>query len=507
MQKNLILAIVLSSLVYIIWFTWISPPPKPAPNTSQLSNTTQAMPEAKKEIKEISFSKTSKNIPSEVFELKNEKARYILSQDLSVIDVIYRGPVQDVNLVIDKSKPFLSVLCELPWKKVSMDKYSIVVSAKKEIEITKTIKISEKNYMNELILEFKNPTKKTVKIPKLEVTLGPGLGTVKSEEKENSKVWRAIYSYRKEGRKNPVIEKIRNDYSFPDFLWTGIDNRYFLFAVMNDNNYFDSIKYREEKVNDEKAPFISPTTKEITINPGESIKMNIRFYSGPKDYELLKSFKNGLHLSIDFGFFAPFAKIANSLLKTFYKYTHNYGVSIILLSIIVQIIMLPLSIKSYKAMAIMKKMQPRMKEIQERYKKDPQRMNMEMMKLYREYGANPFSGCWPMLVQIPIFFALFTTLRNSWDLHGAKFILWIKDLSAKDPYYVLPILMGALMYLQNHLTPQTTGDQTQTAVMKWMPIIFTFLFLTFPSGLVLYWIVNSIFSIIQNYYLKKTSMI
>jgi len=134
-------------------------------------------------------------------------------------------------------------------------------------------------------------------------------------------------------------------------------------------------------------------------------------------------------------------------------------------------------------------------------------MNIEMMKLYKEYGANPFSGCWPMLLQIPIFFALFTTLRNSWDLHGAKFIFWIKDLSAKDPYYVLPIIMGALMYLQNYLTPQTSTDPSQTIIMKWMPLIFTFLFLTFPSGLVLYWIVNSVFSILQNYYLKKNSLI
>ncbi|MCX7648799.1 MAG: membrane protein insertase YidC, partial [Elusimicrobiales bacterium] len=135
------------------------------------------------------------------------------------------------------------------------------------------------------------------------------------------------------------------------------------------------------------------------------------------------------------------------------------------------------------------------------------RMNMELMQLYKKYGANPFSGCWPMLLQIPIFFALFTTLRNSWDLHGAGFALWIKDLSDKDPYYVLPILMGGLMFLQNYMTPQPTQDQSQAMIMKWMPVIFTFLFLTFPSGLVLYWIVNSIFSMGQNYYLKKTSEI
>ena len=511
MQKNMILAIVLSSLIYIVWFTWIAPPPKQNQIQSQNKYETQKdtnnkeLSQNKKILEEISFSSKLHSLnPS--YELENEKAKYIFSNDLSIIDVIYRGPVQDVSLVIDKTKPFLSILPQLNWKKLSITKDSIKVIAKDEIEIIKTIKISPNNHMNEIILEFKNTTQKAVKIPEIELTLGPGLGTVKSEEDENPSIWRAIYSYQKEGRKNPVIEKIKNDYSFSDWLWTAIDNRYFLFAVINDNN-FKGIKYKEEKINGEKAPFISPIIKEITINPGEKTTINIKFYSGPKKYDLLKSFKNGLHLSIDFGFFAPFAKIANSLLKKLYNYTNNYGIAIILLSILVQILMLPLSLKSYKAMAIMKEMQPRMKEIQERYKKDPQRMNMELMKLYKEYGANPFSGCWPMLLQIPIFFALFTTLRNSWDLHGAKFIFWIKDLSAKDPYYVLPILMGALMYLQNHLSPQTTTDKSQAIMMKWMPIIFTFLFLTFPSGLVLYWIVNSIFSIIQSYYLKKTSFV
>lgn len=504
MTKNMIIALVLSSLVYIIWFTWISPPP----HYDASRQVTSISKENKTQDYEYTLSVNKKSeYKKENIEyvLKNEKATYILNDSLGIKSIIYKGPVQDIDLIIDKSMPFLSVLSEYNYQKIYQDENSIILKTKdKNIEITKKIIISKDNTMNHLQIEITNRSSSVYKIPSTELSIGPGLNTVKSEEKENPKLWQAIYSYLREGRKNPVIEKITRDYNMGDWLWAALDNRYFLFAVINNEKIFSGIKFKEMKIGEHNAPMINLLTKEIIIEPKQSKKIDIVFYSGPKDYTLLKSFKNGLHLSIDFGFFAPFAKLANSLLKYFYKITKNYGIAIIILSILIQILMLPLSMKSYRAMAIMKKMQPEMKAIQERYKKDPQRMNIELMNLYRKYGANPFSGCWPMLLQIPIFFALFTTLRNSWDLHGAKFIFWIKDLSDKDPYYILPIIMGGLMFLQNYLTPQTTSDQSQAVIMKWMPVIFTFLFLSFPSGLVLYWIVNSLFSIAQNYYLKKT---
>jgi YidC/Oxa1 family membrane protein insertase len=520
MQKNLVIALVLSAVIYLIWFTYIVPPQKPQlQNQEQIQSQTllsDSKPdkkdsgfEAKKvEISGSNYKKTEKKILQKeaLFELKNDKARYVFNSDLSLNSLYYQSPVETVDLIIDKNYPFLSVLPGLNYKKIAEDKNSITVLAKKDIEIIKSIVISKNNDMNTLVLEFKNNTKNQYIIPPLELSIGPGLNTVKSEAKENTKLVRAIYSYQKEGRKNPVIEKLSGNYNRNDWLWAAMDNRYFLFAVMNDGT-FDSIKYFDEDVDGHNFPRISLVTKEITVPPMNTKKIGINFYSGPKDYSLLKSFHNGLHLSIDFGFFAPLAKLFDSVLKYFYKLVHNYGVAIILLGLLVQILMLPLSVKSYKAMAIMKKMQPEMKSIQDRYKKDPQRMNMELMQLYKRYGANPFSGCWPLLIQIPIFFALFTTLRNSWNLHGAGFVFWIKDLSAKDPYYILPILMGALMFLQNYTTPQATTDKTQAAMMKWMPVIFTFMFLAFPSGLVIYWIVNSLFSIVQNYYLRKTQQI
>ena len=252
----------------------------------------------------------------------------------------------------------------------------------------------------------------------------------------------------------------------------------------------------------EKTPELVVPVPAAELKPGETRTWETQFYLGPKDYALLQKLGFGLDRSVDFGFFAPLAKLADSSLVYFHKLTGNYGISIIILSVIIQLLLTPLSYKSFKAMAVMKKIQPEMQAIQKRYKDDPKRMNTEVMDLYKRHGTNPLGGCLPMLLQIPVFFALFTALRGSWNLHGAPFIFWIKDLSAKDPFYVLPLVMGGIMFLQQHLSPQTS-DPSQAAMMKWMPVIFTFMFLTFPSGLVLYWLINSTWGFAQTMYLQK----
>ncbi|HOX23889.1 MAG TPA: membrane protein insertase YidC, partial [Elusimicrobiales bacterium] len=156
-----------------------------------------------------------------------------------------------------------------------------------------------------------------------------------------------------------------------------------------------------------------------------------------------------------------------------------------------------------KANVLMRKLQPELKAIQDKYKSNPQKLNEEMLALYKRHGANPLGGCLPMLLQIPVFFALFTALRNSWDLHGAPFVLWIRDLSYKDPYYVLPLTMGAIMFLQQRRSAMPGMDPTQQMMMQWMPLIFTFMFLNFPSGLVLYWLLGSVVGFFVQIELQK----
>jgi len=186
------------------------------------------------------------------------------------------------------------------------------------------------------------------------------------------------------------------------------------------------------------------------------------------------------------------------VLKFFYQYTGNYGVAIIILTILIKILFHPLTRKQYESMREMQKIQPKMQAIREKFKNDKERMNREVMDLYRTHKINPLGGCWPMLLQIPVFFALYKALLNSIELRHAPFMLWIQDLSEKDPCYVTPIIMGVTMFLQQKMTP-AAGDPNQQKMMMFMPIIFTFLFLSFPSGLVLYWLVNNILTIGQQF--------
>ncbi|MCG6551026.1 MAG: membrane protein insertase YidC [Candidatus Magnetominusculus sp. LBB02] len=237
----------------------------------------------------------------------------------------------------------------------------------------------------------------------------------------------------------------------------------------------------------------------IKTAPGTS---EFVFYVGPKKYDDLKSINASFEHIVDFGFFSIIARPIFWLLMFINKFIGNYGWSIILLTLIIRIPFIPLISKGQSSMKKLQKVQPLMNEIREKYKKDPQRMQQELMALYKKHKVNPMGGCLPMLVQIPVFFALYKVLLVSIELRGAPFMLWITDLSAKDPHYVLPIIMGGTMFLQQKMTP-TTMDPAQAKVMMFMPIIFTFMFLSFPSGLVLYWLVSNVLSIVQQAYINK----
>jgi len=217
-----------------------------------------------------------------------------------------------------------------------------------------------------------------------------------------------------------------------------------------------------------------------------------------------------LSAAIDYGWFDFVAKPLLKLLHFFYSYVGNYGVAIILLTVLIKAIFWPLSHKSYKSMEQMKKLQPLLSQLREKYKGDRQKMNEEMMQLYKTYKVNPAGGCLPMIVQIPVFFGLYQALLHSIELRHAAFIthlpftnlIWLADLSAKDPFYITPLIMGATMFIQQKMTP-APGDPTQAKIMLLMPVVFTFMFLNFPSGLVVYWLVNNIISIAQQWWMLR----
>ena len=248
-----------------------------------------------------------------------------------------------------------------------------------------------------------------------------------------------------------------------------------------------------------KADLIPPS---VTIAPNQTIKMAYQVYLGPKKAEELKAIGVGADRLVNFGFFGILAKPIRWVLNLTDSVTGNYGIDIIILSILIKVIFLPLTQMSFKSMKGMQKVQPEMKRLRETYKDDKARLQQEIMLLYKRRKINPVSGCLPMLIQIPVFIALYNVLQKTFEMRHAPFFLWIRDLSAKDPIYITPLIMGASMVIQQKMTPSGT-DPAQAKMMMFMPVLFTFLFLNFPSGLVLYWLVNNVLSIAHQYYINK----
>jgi len=245
---------------------------------------------------------------------------------------------------------------------------------------------------------------------------------------------------------------------------------------------------------------ISPA---IVIPAGETKQTSATFYAGPKDQDALEAISPGLELVVDYGWLWFIAQPLFWLLKFIQTYVGNWGFAIILVTVLVKAAFFQLSAAAYKSMAKMRKFTPEITRMRELYGDDRQRMSKEMMDLYKREKINPLGGCLPIVVQMPVFIALYWVLLESVELRQAPFILWINDLSVKDPFFILPLLMGVSMYIQTSLNP-TPPDPMQAKIMKYMPVAFTFFFLWFPAGLVLYWVVNNILSIAQQWVITKS---
>lgn len=300
--------------------------------------------------------------------------------------------------------------------------------------------------------------------------------------------------------------------------WVAYENGYFISSIVPEDQSPSAFYGFTAPSGLISATHISPT---ITLSPSVKTASAYTLYFGPRDKDILKASGNKLEKAINFGWFDIIARPLYFLLRFFNKYVHNYGISIIILTILIKILFWPLTHKSYVSMKEMQKIQPLMAKIRDRYKDDREQMQREMMGLYKTYKVNPMGGCLPMLIQIPVFFALYRILGSSIELRHAPFMLWINDLSAPDRLFnfpfsipfmsapagipVLTLLMGASMFLQQKMSPPP-GDPAQAKMMMFLPIIFTVMFINFQSGLVLYWLVNNLISIGQQYRIKKSSV-
>ncbi|MBL0732027.1 MAG: membrane protein insertase YidC [Desulfosarcina sp.] len=312
------------------------------------------------------------------------------------------------------------------------------------------------------------------------------------------------------------IKKLKDKNLFDGMIsWIALEDRYFASSIISDNSAPARMEINVEKNDILKSTYIQTIG---SINSGEKHVSSFHLYFGPKRISILSGLGYNLDKIVNFGMFDFLAKPCLYVMNFLYKFIPNYGFAIIILTILIKLILWPLGSKSYKSMSEMKKLQPLMTQIREKYKNDKQMMNQEIMGLYKTYKVNPLGGCLPMVVQIPIFFAFYRMLYQAIELRHAPFLFWINDLSAPDrlfhfnftipfmePPYGIPVLtiiMGGTMFLQQKMSPPM-GDPAQAKIMMFMPIVFTVIFINFSSGLVLYWLVNNILSISQQYYIQE----
>lgn len=503
MEKRTILAIVLSTIVLVIWAYFFQPKYTPRPTPPR-----QVKPE-----ETVATVKEIQPLPSVSPEQQTEAGvDVIVETDLYRAVFSTKGAVirswelkkykdNDGMPVVLLKKPGMIPPLGLLFEGQDRDLPQRIIYRAS----TERLILNEGNRQGELVFTYSNGgfsiskrfvfyndtykvdlSVETTNTPPYLLPLGTDFGVFNKEQREHKGPVILIETDRKEF--NEKLKETR--YFTGNIRWIAQEDKYFTAAIAPLTGVEGASVWKEGEM------------PEIALKLSPRKVQNLLLYAGPKEYDRLKGLDLGLEHIIDFGMFTFLAMPLFWVLKTFYSILGNYGWAIIVLTILVRIPFIPLMHKSQRSMKKMQALQPKMAEIKEKYKKDPQRMQKEMMELYRKHKVNPVGGCLPILLQIPVFIALYNILLKAIELRGAPFMLWIKDLSAKDPYYILPIVMGLTMVIQQKMTPSAM-DPRQAKIMMLMPVVFTFLFLSFPSGLVLYWLVNNILAIIQQYYANK----
>lgn len=357
--------------------------------------------------------------------------------------------------------------------------------AQRNVDVEKELTFHHGTYVVDIAIRTQGLT------APVDVTLGTNFGIVEWGEGFIGLMGSASLVDDKVLKETPDGESERKG----DVKWSAIQDKYFLSVLMPQKASSALAKKEGDKLVSAGVRFATPAN-------GSTMAMQL--YAGPKEYDTLKLLNVGLEDTIDFGWFVfgswglvkAVAKPIFYVLRFLFEFTHNYGITIILLTLSIKLMFVPLQYKSYKSMKQMQVIQPKVLALQTKLKDDRERLNKELIKLYKDHKVNPVGGCLPMVLQMPVFVALFNILYMTIDLRQAPFMLWIKDLSVQDPYYVLPIIMGATMVIQQKITP-TTMDPTQAKIMLFLPVFMTFLFVNFPAGLVLYWLTNNVLTITQ----------
>lgn len=577
MEKRVILATILSTIVILLWWLWFTP------------QTQREFPR-KKPSQEVIQKAQPVQVDTETSTQKYKSKDYILETPFAIVTFNTSGAkIKNYHLKEGCKKEKLTdlilhsidnsyepqnfvTLPERNFKCISITSNSITFTT--EIDTLTSpqakarsvvgsvgmnrVKLQKKYILKESgvhLLEFQlenfSPNKKQFEC---ELILGPGVGCEPAKRKDEIQLTKVVTLSRI--NKSSIKKLKEGNYNISDCKWLALENRYYFSAVMllpmlthvHCTPDMDSSRPSQTIVrknglrmqeldmhtktlsahSDDVQPVITDAniTKvgseklfavklpiKTELQPYQKTQWIFQFYVGAKKYSTLKELQVGFENLIDFGFFAPLGKLAFSALQFFYKVTGNYGIAIIILTLIMQIILLPLSMKSFQSAKAMRVLQPKIRELQLKYKDDPKRLNTEIMYLYKSQKVNPLGGCLPMILQLPIFWALFTVLSNAYELKNALFVLWIKDLSSPDllftvgtlPIRLLPLLMGVAMLVQQKFSG-TSVDPSQKTFTYIMPVMFTFIFWNFPSGLVLYWLTNSVLSIATQWIIVKQTL-
>jgi len=369
------------------------------------------------------------------------------------------------------------------------------------VQVSKRLTFHHGSYLVDLTLETTGASSSTT------LSLGTNFGIHEWQEGFVGFIGPATFINGKLAKDTPEKEDLRAG----QVTWVALQDKYFLAALIPADPGTRIAVVRKEGEKLVSVGLRIPATAGALLS-------RCRLFVGPKEYDTLAALKLELEETIDFGWFIygswsivrAVAKPLFYAIRYLHEITHNYGVAIILITVFIKLLLAPLAYKSYKSMKDMAAVQPEMMALQKKYADDRERLNKELMKFYKERKVNPVGGCLPMFFQIPVFVALFNILYMTIELRQAPFILWVKDLSVQDPYYVLPVLMGVTMFIQQKIQP-TTMDPKQAQIMLLLPVFLTFLFISFPAGLVLYWLTNNVLTIAQQvitdrYLLPRTSV-
>ncbi len=485
-QKRMFLAVVLSGIILFGWQYFFAPKPV-ANNQTEIKSQTidQKSPvsEAKLEGADPSIA-TSTEVNKEPInlqsiELKNGDYSFAFNSDLSFENAANPNSVFPFSGIADTKYPAkVEIITEYGALDVRFDINRIA---------SNKVTGSNANFGVQFEAELKNDGKLFFNLTSQKAYKYRFLFEAKEKKLDNGQI--RHFAYYNNAKLNTVTVGDDKE-SDGSIKWIGVDHNYHLFSFV-----FNSPETTRYKITEDGKFYVDTNDKKTSLSG--------YFVFTKKTYDHLVSLGDNLHLSVDFGMLSILAVPMLHSLQWLYKYIPNYGLAIIILTILIRLITFPLQWKSFVSMKKMQKIQPDLQKIREKYKDEPQKLQTETMALFKRAGANPLSGCLPLLLQMPFFFAIYKVLYTAVELVGSPFTGWIVDLSVKDPYYVLPVLMTVSMFLQQKLTPQSSMDATQQKVMLLMPVIFGFIMHSLPAGLVLYIFVSTMFGLLQQLFVYK----